>query len=118
MTESHDVEKNFLKTYNLPLHVHCTAVIYLPKKLLILESVILRFSSKTVWLCAIKRIKCVITKIQIFLFYFAANKTKYWTFSYLETKTKTPRKCHKNTNLSVTQKTSKQCRSSTTCKSF
>ena len=32
MTESHDVEKNFLKTYNLPLHVHCTAVIYLPKK--------------------------------------------------------------------------------------
>ena len=48
MTESHDVEKTFLKTYNLPLHVHCTAVIYLPKKLLILESVILRFSFKTV----------------------------------------------------------------------
>lgn len=90
MTESHDVEKTFLKTYNLPLHVHCTAVIYLPKKLLILESVILRFSFKTVWLCAIKRIKCVITKIQIFYFILLPTKLNIGHFLISKQKQKHP----------------------------
>ena len=103
MTESHDVEKTFLKTYNLPLHVHCTAVIYLPKKLLILESVILRFSFKTVWLCAIKRIKCVITKIQIFYFILLPTKLNIGHFLISKQKQKHPEMSQKYKFVSHTK---------------